>query len=398
MKYQNILISVEDLKAGGAQTFVLRFAQYCSLKGHTVFIFCHYSWMIDLVMVKKMAPSVIVLSFNQLPHWIDYLFFRFENFLQKFKLINFHPRKIFLANFLRKLIIKNKVSCVFSNTIKSDYVCANALKDLKIPFLITMHGDYEGFTEFSRLGDKRRIPFLHNFMKRIYKRLNFLVYLSENNLNTFRIFGSKTTITKKIYNGFTGTFSQNLNEKLRTKYNIPESAIVFCMVARGVEGKGWAELIEAFEKLKNDNVYLILIGDGEFLSKLSDVNINRRIIFTGKHSNPLDIIRSCDIGILPSKMRESLPNSIIEYLFCGLPVISTNIGEVSKMLSGTDGISGILISHPDENYIKYKEEMFLALKGMLDSEVRNQYKKHSYSAYKKFDMELCYQNYLSLLN
>lgn len=44
---------------------------------------------------------------------------------------------------------------------------------------------------------------------------------------------------------------------------------------------------------------------------------------------------------------ESLPNSIIEYLFCAKPVITTNIGAITEMISLNEQIAGSSINLHD---------------------------------------------------
>lgn len=74
-----------------------------------------------------------------------------------------------------------------------------------------------------------------------------------------------------------------------------------------------------------DKLYLVLCGDGQNLEKLKDkYKSNKNIIFKGKINNISEILRACDIYISTSKS-EGMPNSVLEAMATGLPVILSNI-------------------------------------------------------------------------
>ena len=76
----------------------------------------------------------------------------------------------------------------------------------------------------------------------------------------------------------------------------------------------------------NENIKLIVVGEGNFKSKLikqaKNLNIEDRIKFLGKILKPYDLIAGSDYFILPSRW-EGLPNCVLESLALGTPVIST---------------------------------------------------------------------------
>ncbi len=76
----------------------------------------------------------------------------------------------------------------------------------------------------------------------------------------------------------------------------------------------------------NKNIELIVVGEGNFKSKLlkkvKNLNIESKIKFLGKILKPYDLIAGSDYFILPSRW-EGLPNCVLESLALGTPVIST---------------------------------------------------------------------------
>jgi glycosyltransferase involved in cell wall biosynthesis len=400
-KKTSLLISIEDLRAGGAQVFALRFAEYCRQKGHRVFLFHHYRWMQDKELVARISPGIEVLNQFGLPSFLDKLLFKIENLLNRNLFGTFQPRKIFLSFLLRKKIRKLGIAVVFSNTIKSDYVCARALKNSGLPFIITMHGDYEEF--YDKI--KKTPTVVHSFLQfisRVYNRIDGLIYLSERNLSTAGLLNNLPSYgIRKIYNGFQGIYKDSKTKReIRTSLNIPDEAVVFAMVSRGVEGKGWSELIEAFTILDNPDTWLVLIGGGEYLEAVKQKCVHSRIVFTGNHPNPIDLLKAFEIGILPSKFKESLPNSIVEYLYCGLPVIATGVGEVPAMLKDETGDEvGMTITFPDTeaNYQQYKADLLAAMQHMLEPSKYTSYKNNIKKTIHRFEMENCYQEYFAFV-
>lgn len=55
------------------------------------------------------------------------------------------------------------------------------------------------------------------------------------------------------------------------------------------------------------------------------LGIQQRVTFTGKSSDPLRLVRHCQVGVLTSES-EGLSNSIMEYMACGLPVVCSDVG------------------------------------------------------------------------
>ena len=70
--------------------------------------------------------------------------------------------------------------------------------------------------------------------------------------------------------------------------------------------------------------------------KVEDENI-RDVIFTGSRTDVEDIIPSCDVLILPS-YSESFGLVLIEALACGKPVIGSNVGGITEIITEDVGL------------------------------------------------------------
>jgi glycosyltransferase involved in cell wall biosynthesis len=169
---------------------------------------------------------------------------------------------------------------------------------------------------------------------------------------------------KKIYtipNGIDlDKFTVNENKKfLRKKLGISINKTIIIFVGRLHVVKGLEYLINAVNKVKNDNLKLFIIGDGterENLEKLSKkLNIENYIEFCGEIPNEKipEYLTASDIFVLPS-LSEGFPNVLLEAMTCGLPVIATKIKGLDEIIE--EGINGYLINPKSSEQIAEKIE------------------------------------------
>lgn len=93
--------------------------------------------------------------------------------------------------------------------------------------------------------------------------------------------------------------------------------------------------------LKDKKIKVIILGDGPNKNHLLDLvvkeNIGDLLCFEGAVTNVADYLEAADIGVLCSD-REGLPNAILEYMACGLPIIATAVGGTVELVDKRNGI------------------------------------------------------------
>lgn len=109
--------------------------------------------------------------------------------------------------------------------------------------------------------------------------------------------------------------------------------------------KGILELLEVVKR--SDNLELNIAGayfditEEQFLNKINDEKLVGKVNYVSFANEELKkkLFTSSDVFVLPSKLNEGSPISIIEAISYGLPVISTNVGNIPEMIKDC----GILI-------------------------------------------------------
>jgi len=125
--------------------------------------------------------------------------------------------------------------------------------------------------------------------------------------------------------------------------------------------KQFDKLIEAYSNsiLPNQNIDLILLGDGERISILKLLvkqnNLEGKVHFLGHQENPYTYLKNAKFFVL-SSLNEGLPNVILEALACGTPVVSYDcLSGPSEMI--LDKHNGLLVEN--QNVQKLTEAMNL---------------------------------------
>ncbi|MEZ0130796.1 glycosyltransferase [Flavobacterium sp. LBUM151] len=69
----------------------------------------------------------------------------------------------------------------------------------------------------------------------------------------------------------------------------------------------------------------------EIKKLITDLNLEETVFFYGTTDNVSSVLKQCDIAVLPS-LSEGLPLAVLEYGLYKLPVVATNVGDISKII------------------------------------------------------------------
>ena len=88
------------------------------------------------------------------------------------------------------------------------------------------------------------------------------------------------------------------------------------------------------------------------IATASQLNLAKKIIFTGYSERVIDYLNTMDILVLPS-LWEGLPNAIIQAMNMGIPVVTSNVGGCPEIVNNMK--NGILF--PSNNLDEFIESV-----------------------------------------
>lgn len=109
----------------------------------------------------------------------------------------------------------------------------------------------------------------------------------------------------------------NKNE-CRSKLGLPKDKFIVAFVGSFVNRKGPNRIIEALEVLQDDDIKLLLIGNGNMPLHYKGTLLKKGIL----HDELPYYLSASDVFVLPT-LNEGCCNAIIEAMACGLPIISS---------------------------------------------------------------------------
>jgi glycosyltransferase involved in cell wall biosynthesis len=175
--------------------------------------------------------------------------------------------------------------------------------------------------------------------------------------------GSSNGIDTKYFDPY--QFDETQKKNKRRSLGIPQEDFVFIFVGRLVGEKGINELVEAFKKLKNKNVSLLLVGPFEKKldplkeSTFKTIQDNQKIFTTGYQEDVRPYFAISNALAFPS-YREGFPNVVMQAGAMNLPAIVSDINGCNEIV--VEGINGVIISVKDVSVLVTAMELFIGNK------------------------------------
>lgn len=179
--------------------------------------------------------------------------------------------------------------------------------------------------------------------------------------------------------------NMEVRKQYRRNLGIPQDAVVISCIAELNENKNQIQLINSIEEiiLEYDNVYLLLVGQGENYDKLerkiTQNQLANNIRLLGFRRDIPEILNTTDIMALVS-IREGLPKCLLEGMSFGLPILASDI-RGSRELIG-NGVNGFLV--PVDNVKATKSAL---IKLIRDPKVRKKFGEYNKNKIREYSID-----------
>lgn len=168
-----------------------------------------------------------------------------------------------------------------------------------------------------------------------------------------------------IFNGIdTNRFTLLDKIKSKKELGLPVDKVNLLFVSDLIENKekGFDFLSKAIEKINNKNYVLSLVGK-------TKLDFNKNVIkYLGyvKSVEKMNLVYSAaDAFVIPS-LEDNLPNTVIESLLCGTPVIGFPTGGIPEMIDNNK--NGFICDNKSSEALTNTITKFLSRKNIFDSE------------------------------
>lgn len=138
----------------------------------------------------------------------------------------------------------------------------------------------------------------------------------------------------------------------RADLGVPEDAKLLIHVARFAPQKNQPATLEVVRRLRRDlgDVHVLFAGGGQLRAEVearaASMGAAGWAHFIGQRGDVPRLLRLADVFVLPSSA-EAMPLSILEALAVGVPVVSTDIADIRRILETSGG--GIVIPPGDDD-------------------------------------------------
>lgn len=306
--------------------------------------------------------------------------FYHEVSLSDYPLFEYQPYEIQLASKIVDVVKHEKLDLLHVHYAiphaSAAFMATQILKSegINIPFITTLHG-----TDITLVG---KDPSFEPVITFCLNQSNAVTAVSESlKKSTYEHFNTRREI--HVIPNFVPPVKQDYSIPCQRNKYATKNERILCHISNFRPVKRVEDVVKVF-KLVNEQVpsKLLLVGDGpdRLLAERTCriLEIEDRVIFTGKIIGTEKVLEMCDIFLLPSET-ESFGLAALEAMAVGVPVISSDTGGIPEV--NQHGITGFLSKVGDvEDMAKN------AIKLLGSDEVLLQFKSNARKRAQDFDI------------
>lgn len=234
---------------------------------------------------------------------------------------------------LNRIVRDNEIDLIHGHDYKTDILAyILSLLNPKVKLLSTAHGWITNTIKSS----------LYKWIHlRALRRFKNLIAVSKATKSLMVTSGIDTDKIKVIYNGIDENKWTKPEEPvdLRKEWKIPPNSFVVGTVGRIGDEKDYYSFLKIAKSASEskENIYFVIVGEGKedekngLIDYASRLGIKDKVIFTGYRADLLNVYGAFDLFLMTS-ITEGLPNTMLEAMSMGLPVVSTDVGGISELV------------------------------------------------------------------
>ncbi len=254
---------------------------------------------------------------------------------------------------LREIIIRHDINMIHGHDYKSDlfaYLIRKFMWRRPMALVSTAHA-------WVMLGKKGEL--YRQLDLSLMKRFDHLFAVSQATKDEMLDAGIPDSKISVLYNGIdTETWSrEHVQTTLRDELGIPPSSPVIGYVGRIMPEKDLETWIRsaAIVAKQYPQATFVLVGEGRDGTTLdglkalaASLGIADQLIFPGFRRDLPQVYAAFDVFVM-SSLREGLPNSILEAMALGVPVVTTDVAGAKELVANEE--TGFVVDQKDFNHL-----------------------------------------------
>ena len=233
-------------------------------------------------------------------------------------------------------------------------------RKFNIPLIHTYHTIYEDYTHYFLSNIRIGHYIASRFSSHVVNQCDNVIAPTEkvkSLLNSYDINTPISVIPTGIrLNKFFKNEVKNITKEIKRKYGINENNFVIGFIGRIAKEKNLDELFDFIEKIKEDNITLLIVGDGPYRETLEERSkkINKQIVFTSMVEPEMiqNYYKTCNLFMsLSSSETQGL--TYIEALASSIPLLCKKDDCLDSVIE--QGKNGWQFIDLDQAYSFFKE-------------------------------------------
>jgi L-malate glycosyltransferase len=257
----------------------------------------------------------------------------------------FRPRGIFQVFRLMCFLTRHRFDVIQTHDLYSTLVGVPAAWLARVPVILSCRRDLSHWWWYT--------PWHRKLLRSIQNRSTYVIANSQA-VRDFLVEQDKfdPSLVRVVRNGVDfERFANAPRHRQELFPHLPPGSKLVAVVANmNVQTKGHADLVLAAREVCREipEAKFLLVGDGverpRTAAMAAQLGLSETVLFLGRRNDVSTILACCDLFVLPS-WAEGLPNSVLEAMAAGIPVVATRVGGTPEIIQ--HGVNGLLVNPRD---------------------------------------------------